>query len=300
MNASTRAVISETLAIVQRMWYDAYGELFSKVGGNPGGAASPLLFGTTIIDDRVLDVLTLIEGEAVADAADALTDLLYRGESYDANANLQYLRARHYDQNSGVFTSFDPYAGDVNSPLTLMRWAYASGNAIYSVDPSGESSLSDLGISVLSRISLFASQYGKQITTTANVLIGTFIVSTIVAALEDNGIVPQTGWARYVSFGSGVLLSGVLWLQGMRLPLSQLPGRSNVTVYNAKQANGQMPSGVTSLEGNARYASTPPYREGSVAIGGVLDQNVKYVRLFATGRSGRIGQWIVRRCWIDS
>jgi RHS repeat-associated protein len=72
-----------------------------------------------------------------ATAASALTDLLYRGEAFDASTKLQYLRARFYDASQGRFTSLDPYQGDMRSPMSQHGYMYAHANAVSHGDPSG-------------------------------------------------------------------------------------------------------------------------------------------------------------------
>lgn len=60
----------------------------------------------------------------------------YTGEMEDENG-LVYLRARYYNRNTGTFMSMDPYEGDFNDPMSLNRYAYAHGNPVNLVDPTG-------------------------------------------------------------------------------------------------------------------------------------------------------------------
>ena len=140
MNASSRALIdaaSEAATIVQRMFYDAYGELIADAL-NSHDPESPLhLQGTAATFGTSTFPTTGVQGTIIATAAAALTDLLYRGESYDAVTRLQYLRARFYDPSSGVFTSLDPHRGNPTTPMSLLRYAYASQRSTTLSDPSG-------------------------------------------------------------------------------------------------------------------------------------------------------------------
>jgi len=63
----------------------------------------------------------------------------YRGEQWDSDLGLYYLRARYYNPITGRFVSRDPDDGDVTDPKTLHRYLYAGGDPINSWDPSGRS-----------------------------------------------------------------------------------------------------------------------------------------------------------------
>jgi RHS repeat-associated protein len=58
--------------------------------------------------------------------------------SYGDSTQLVYLRARYYAAADGRFQSKDTWEGDINSPITLNRWAYAHSNPINLTDPSGK------------------------------------------------------------------------------------------------------------------------------------------------------------------
>jgi RHS repeat-associated protein len=62
---------------------------------------------------------------------------LYRGEQYDPDLNLYYLRARYFNPLTGRFLSRDPAAGHLGIPATLHKYLYAGGNPVNSLDPSG-------------------------------------------------------------------------------------------------------------------------------------------------------------------
>jgi RHS repeat-associated protein len=104
-HGSTRAVADAAAQIQQEYLYDAYGQLLNMEAGN------------------------------------ALTSLLYSGEQFNPVAGLQYLRARWYDPSSGRFNRLDPFAGNVQDPLSLHKYAYVHGNPVMGVDPSGEFAL---------------------------------------------------------------------------------------------------------------------------------------------------------------
>jgi RHS repeat-associated protein len=51
----------------------------------------------------------------------------YRGEQYDPDLGLYYLRARYYSPATGRFLSGDPEDGKPFDPKTLHKYLYAGG-----------------------------------------------------------------------------------------------------------------------------------------------------------------------------
>lgn len=64
---------------------------------------------------------------------------LYRGEQYDSDLSLYYLRARYYNPVSGSFFSRDQEDGKPIDPKTLHKYLYAGGDPVNRIDPSGRS-----------------------------------------------------------------------------------------------------------------------------------------------------------------
>jgi RHS repeat-associated protein len=62
---------------------------------------------------------------------------MYRGEEFDSDLGLYYLRARYYNPLSGRFMSRDPYDGNKILPMSLHKYLYAGGNPVNKVDPRG-------------------------------------------------------------------------------------------------------------------------------------------------------------------
>ena len=52
----------------------------------------------------------------------------YRGEQYDSDLGLYYLRARYYNPATGRFMSRDPQDGKPYLPFTLHKYLYTGGN----------------------------------------------------------------------------------------------------------------------------------------------------------------------------
>jgi RHS repeat-associated protein len=61
----------------------------------------------------------------------------YRGEQYDSDLGLYYLRARYYNPLTGRFMSRDPEDGKAADPKTLHKYLYAGGDPINGFDPTG-------------------------------------------------------------------------------------------------------------------------------------------------------------------
>jgi RHS repeat-associated protein len=66
---------------------------------------------------------------------------LYRGEQYDPDLELYYLRARYYNPTTGRFASRDPEDGDLFDPKSLHKYLYANGDPINGIDPMGREDL---------------------------------------------------------------------------------------------------------------------------------------------------------------
>jgi RHS repeat-associated protein len=61
----------------------------------------------------------------------------YRGEQYDSDLNLYYLRARYFNPLTGRFLTRDPEAGGTRKPSTFHRYLYAGADPVTKTDPSG-------------------------------------------------------------------------------------------------------------------------------------------------------------------
>ena len=63
---------------------------------------------------------------------------LYRGEQYDPDLGLYYLRASYYNPQTGRFLSRDPLDGNTIDPTTLHKYLYAGGDPVNLVDRNGK------------------------------------------------------------------------------------------------------------------------------------------------------------------
>ncbi len=66
---------------------------------------------------------------------------LYRGEQFDPDLQLYYLRARYFNPLTGRFLTRDPLNGQITDPHTLHKYLYAGGDPINAVDPTGRADL---------------------------------------------------------------------------------------------------------------------------------------------------------------
>ena len=75
-------------------------------------------------------------GNAVNRTGATPNNYLYRGEQYDSDLGLYYLRARYYNPATGRFLSVDPLADEGQR-----RYEYAAANPVDGMDPNGSEAL---------------------------------------------------------------------------------------------------------------------------------------------------------------
>ena len=85
---------------------------------------------------------------------------LYRGEQYDPDLGLYYLRARYYNPITGRFLSRDPEDGKPIDPKTLHKYLYVGGDPVNTTDPSGRAEVVEYQVTIIKGGSgLAASDY---------------------------------------------------------------------------------------------------------------------------------------------
>jgi RHS repeat-associated protein len=87
-------------------------------------------------------MLSNSSGAQAASSAD--TKYLYSGEQYDSMLDQYYLRARYYNPANGLFNRMDDYAGNLQDPQSLHKYAYCNNNPINATDSSGNLSLTEI------------------------------------------------------------------------------------------------------------------------------------------------------------
>ena len=88
----------------------------------------------------------------------------YRGEQYDPDLGLYYLRARYYNPATGRFVSQDPENGIATDPETLHKYLFAGGDPVNKIDPSGREALAEYGLI----LNLVSTKSNQQLTPIAN------------------------------------------------------------------------------------------------------------------------------------
>ena len=73
---------------------------------------------------------------------------LYRGEQFDPDLGLYYIRARYYNPETGRFMSRDPQDNSPLKPNDLHKYLYAGGDSVNVKDPTGRGPLLDSWIAI--------------------------------------------------------------------------------------------------------------------------------------------------------
>jgi RHS repeat-associated protein len=76
-------------------------------------------------------------GNILSQTGTTPNNYLYRGEQYDADLGLYYLRARYYNPLTGRFLSRDQEDGVTTDPASLHKYLYADGDPVNGWDPTG-------------------------------------------------------------------------------------------------------------------------------------------------------------------
>ena len=97
---SVRQLTNAAGAVTDTYDYDAFGNVLNKTGSTPN-------------------------------------EMMYRGEQYDSDLGLYYLRARYYNPLTGRFMSRDPEDGKHWDPKALHKYLFAGGDPIDAKDPTG-------------------------------------------------------------------------------------------------------------------------------------------------------------------
>ena len=85
------------------------------------------------------------------------SNLGYSGEQWDASLRMQNLRARAYDPANGRFIGLDPFAGNMQDPQSLHKYAYVHGDPVQGIDPTGMF----LGSALISLVSFLGINVSK-------------------------------------------------------------------------------------------------------------------------------------------
>ena len=84
-------------------------------------------------------------GNEVSYTGTTPNNYLYRGEQWDPDLGLYYLRARYMNPLTGRFLSRDPKPGHIEIPRSLHKYLYASDDPVNRIDPRGKEDLVEEG-----------------------------------------------------------------------------------------------------------------------------------------------------------
>jgi RHS repeat-associated protein len=87
-------------------------------------------------------------GNQISSTGSTPNPYLYRGEAYDSDLGLYYLRARWMNPLTGRFMSRDPENGNPYDPKSLHKYLYASGDPVNAIDPTGRADLLEVVVAV--------------------------------------------------------------------------------------------------------------------------------------------------------
>jgi RHS repeat-associated protein len=170
---SVRQLTNSSGAITDTYEYDAFGNLLNKTGTTPN-------------------------------------NYLYRGEQYDSDLGLYYLRARYYSPITGRFMGRDPLNpqlrdanGIPTDPAYLHKYLYANGDPVSGIDPTGRGD--DLVETIF--------QTGARIAVTVEYTRRIFSLSRCILGIEVLAIKEVSGGLKAdltTTLGSLSLVSGCL------------------------------------------------------------------------------------------
>ncbi len=129
--------------------------------------------------------------------SDTLGDFRFQGMWKDLTG-LYFVRARHYDAETGQFLSRDPAEGQLAAPESFAFYAFANHNPWVYSDPTGEFSLSELAVKVQTEFALASTALsgGSGLLVLRNLRAfrdtGLSAIRAIPSLLRNTRVVPKT------------------------------------------------------------------------------------------------------------
>jgi RHS repeat-associated protein len=119
---------------------------------------------------------------------------LYRGEQYDSDLGLYYLRARYYNPLTGRFMSRDPEDGKPVDPKSLHKYLYGNGDPVNGLDPTGKDAYDEYGFVIPSKVDEVASiaRFGKTVFKDYE------CIRWALAWMAETGGDPGSAWLLYI------------------------------------------------------------------------------------------------------
>lgn len=127
-------------------------------------------------------------GNKVNSTGTTPNNYLYRGEAYDSDLGLYYLRARWMNPITGRFMSRDPNEGKPFDPKTLHKYLYVGGDPVNFIDPFGKDA-EEVGLTTKTIALSAIVDLGSEVTITGTAEItegsATFYIQLIQGTLRN-------------------------------------------------------------------------------------------------------------------
>ena len=137
----------------------------------------------------------------------------YQGQQFDDNTGLYYFKARYYDSELGRFLSADTVVTESRDPRTLNRYAFAGGNPVLFIDPTGRDFFSDVGDFFTEDIPGALSDAATWVEDNALEILTVFVFFTVTAIL----VVGTLATGGLLSFALAGALVGFATFGGIAL-----------------------------------------------------------------------------------
>lgn len=143
-------------------------------------------------------------GNIIARTGTTPNNYLYRGEQFDTDLGIYFLRARYCDQQRGRFISMDEFDGFLDEPLSLHKYLYANADPVNFRDPSGFATLSDYAVKVRAFVARQVAALKRLAQHIACVILKT--ASVINPALELTASLIEFFFCKCKTLGGGAVV----------------------------------------------------------------------------------------------
>ncbi len=199
----------------------------------------------------------------------------FQGQEFDSSTDLYNFKARHYDPEIGRFTSADTIVSDASDPRTLNRYAFAAGNPIRFVDPTGHSFFSAVGDWFASAANWIADNI---------VAIATVLVIVLVVVLVAVAIVLTGGLAAVLAGAGGFAALGSFAAAGAAIGFATFGGIALSQGYGLDSAEFWIAAGSGAVVGGLVGAALPlAFAPASIFAGGITSLGGQIAAGFIVG-----------------
>ena len=139
---------------------------------------------------------------------------LYRGEQYDSDLGLYYLRARYYNPLTGRFMSRDLNAGNLIDPKTLHKYLYAGGDPVDLADPTGRASALENALIIAVVVEVTVPKYAPLLCAAIEAVESGYTLRDLGKSVL-NGEIPDGPELRDIFFDLTGLFCKTLFIPGM-------------------------------------------------------------------------------------